>query len=588
MTDEDDHDPSGSPRPAGIGRGDAAASRREFLKRAGIGAAGAAIGAGAVGAAWAVSESGAQPTNTTDDTYGFSPLPPRHEPGFDHVVVIMYENRSFDHIFGRLYADHELRRGQRFAGLQHGTYANTAPDGTVVPAHVYEGPTDVVMAQPDPDPGEHYPHVNTQLFGTIDPPANAEFWQNGFAPPWNAPKDTAHPTMSGFVADYVANFRAERGVDPTVEEYSRVMGGFSREMLPVFSTLARSFAVYDHWHCAVPSQTFCNRSFFHASTSHGFVTNDEGGPAKWLNAPAVPTIFNRLEDAGKTWRVYYDAQQIVSMTGFLHAPSIEKYWRTNFRGMEQFAEDCRTGRLPDYAFIEPRLIFDHNDMHPPGSLPAGERGFDAAMSDVRAAEALLADVYAAVRGGRSTSGSNALNTALVVTFDEHGGIYDHVPPPASSSPSGTREPGEMGFTFDRLGGRVPTFVVSAYTAEGTIVNEPMHHASIIRTIVDLHGLEPLTHRDDDSRGIQNAVNLTVPRQPQLWPDVARPYVPPNPERGRTPPSEEVRRHPLTAPAKGLLGLLLARYEPDAPEPVSYGDAYDILDRHGRELFGVTD
>ncbi|QCR44866.1 hypothetical protein C1N91_16315 [Curtobacterium sp. SGAir0471] len=570
-------------------RGTPAPSRRTFLRRAGVGAASAAVGAGLVGAGTAYDRS------VHDARYGFTPLPARPEPGFDHVVVVMFENRSFDHVLGRLYTDADLRPGQSFAGLQDGRHENTAPDGTVVPAHVYEGTTDHVMSQPDPDPGEFYPHVNTQWFGLVEPAENADPARNGYAAPFNAPADTSTPTMSGFVHDYVVNFRLERGREPSVEEYSRVMGGFSPAMLPVFSTLARSFAVYDHWHCAVPSQTFCNRSFFHASTSHGFVTNGrEGGPQKWLGADAVPTIFNRLEEAGKTWRVYFDARQVVSLTGFLHAPSIERYWKTNFRSMEQFHADAASGNLPDYAFIEPRMMFDHNDMHPPVGSPGDHSAPDAgayesATSDVRAAEALLASVYDAVRGGRSERGSNAINTALVVTFDEHGGIYDHVPPPAGvASPSGSPTPGEMGFTFDRLGGRVPAFVVSAYTEPGTIINEPMHHAAVIRTLTEQHGLEPLTHRDAEATGIHNVLNRKVPRQPQLWPDVAPQYVPTNPEGRSGPPSERDRRRPLTAPGIGLLGLLLAKYEPDAPVPTTFGDAYDVLTEHGAGLFGDRD
>lgn len=573
--------------PDATGADDRQHSRRAFLRRAGIGAAGAAVGAGAVGAGVAADQDG-------DERYGFTPLPERREPGFDHIVVLMFENRSFDHVFGRLYTDDDLGEGQSFEGLQHGTHANTAPDGTVVPAHVYQGSTDSVMSQPDPDPGEFYPHVNTQWFGVVDPSTNARPDQQGYSAPYNAPSDTSAPTMSGFVHDYVVNYRIERGREPTVEEYSRVMGGFSPEMLPVFSTLAKSFAVYDHWHCAVPSQTFCNRSFFHASTSHGYVTNGlQDGPGKWLDASAVPTLFNRLEDAGKSWRVYFDADQVVSLTGFLHAPSIERYWKSNFRSMEQFHADAAAGSLPDYAFVEPRMVFDHNDMHPPQNRPRvvgepGDEPFDSAMSDVRAAEALLAEVYGAVRGGSSTTGSNAVNTALVVTFDEHGGIYDHVPPPGAVPPSGEPDPGEMGFTFDRLGGRVPTFVVSAYTEPGTIINEPMHHAAVVHTLTQQHGLEPLTHRDADARGIQDVLNRKVPRQPQLWPDVATPYVPRNPEHRRSAPSERDRRRPLSAPGKGLLGLLLAKYEPDAPVPETFGDADDVLTKHGMGLFGDRD
>src|SRR5262245_48454794 len=97
--------------------------------------------------------------------------------------------------------------------------------------------------------------------------------------PFNAPGAGAIATMDGFVADYINTFVATQGRAPHPDEYQVIMGGFSPEMLPVTSTLARNFAVYDAWFCAVPSQTFCNRSFFNASTSSGFVTND-GGPRR--------------------------------------------------------------------------------------------------------------------------------------------------------------------------------------------------------------------------------------------------------------------------------------------------------------------
>lgn len=565
-------------------------SRRSFLRASGVGAIGVAagaIGAAAVGAG--IRDQG------PDATHGFTPLPARPEPGFDHVVVLMFENRSFDHMLGRLYTKDTVPAGQKFEGLQTGDYSNTAPDGTVVPVHVYEGSTDEIMSQPDPDPGEFYSHVNTQLFGVVDPETNADLLTHHVAAPWNAPKKKQKPQMNGFVHDYIINYRRERGQDPTPEEYARVMGGFDPEMLPVLSTLARGFGVYDHWFCAVPSQTFCNRSFFHASTSHGFVTNVlDGGLKKWLNAPAVPTIFNRLEEAGKSWRVYYDAEQVVSLTGMLHAPSIEKYWKTNFRGMEQFHEDAANGNLPEYAFIEPRMVFDHNDMHPPVSRPRvvredGGDTFDSAMSDMRAAEALLAEVYTSVRGASSKKGSNAMNTLLLVTFDEHGGIYDHVPPPDATPPTEPAEPGEMDFAFDRLGARVPTIAISAHTAPGSVINDEMHHGSVMKTLCEQHGLTPLTLRDKDAPTLRNAVTLKTPRQPALWPDVHKPYVPKNPEAGLSKPTDDTNRdRPLTAPALGLIGLLLARYEPKAELPSTYADAYAVLTEHGEGLFGVKD
>jgi phospholipase C len=561
------------------------ASRRDFFRASGIAVSGLAVG-GLAGAAIAANAG-------SDPDPGYTPIAARSEPGFDHLVVLMFENRSFDNLLGRLYDGVTPPRGQSFDGVAEGNYSNTAPDGTVVAAHVYDGPTDSVMSQPDPDPGETYPHVNTQLFNVVDPPDNAHLTERGAASPFNVPAAGATATMSGFVTDYIINYRHEQGREPTEAEYSAAMGGFSPEMLPVMSTLARSFAVYDAWHCAVPSQTFCNRSFFHAGTSHGFVTNVEnGGIGKWLDPAFTASLFSQLEEAGLSWRVYYDDDQLISLTGLIHAASTEKYWLSNFRGMSQFHQDAKNGNLPVYSFIEPRMIFNHNDMHPPvgrlrESMVDGEPVIDSALSDVRAGEVLLSEVYTSIKNSASASGSNAMNTTLVVTFDEHGGTYDHVPPPTATPPDRNQKPGEMGFTFDRLGCRVPALVISAYTPAGTILSDEMHHGAIAKTLSEQHGLKPLSRRNEKARSITNALTLTKPRQPALWPTTVPAYVPPNSEaRGQV--HETDAHHPLTSPAKGVLGLLLAKYEPSRPVPETYVDAYDVLVKHGKGLFGVTD
>jgi phospholipase C len=569
-------------------RADAPApTRRSFLRAAGFGAAGvAATAAAAFGLSRGDGDAAApapQPTGT---------VPPRADgPGFDHLVVVMFENRSFDNILGYLYADGGLPAGTRFEGLGTG-HSNRLESGEEVATHVYTGATDTIFSSPQPDPGEEYQHVNTQLFGTIDPKSNRGRKAAAMTAPFNAPKNTDDPTMVGFLQDYYDNFLGDHGGrKPTAEEYGVVMGSFDPTMLPVFSTLAKNFAVFDSWHCAVPSQTFCNRSFFHASTSHGYVTNSgNGGYRKWFDAEnAAPTIFNRLSDAGLSWAVYYDRRQVVSMTGFIHAPSLEQYFGSNFRTMEQFAEDTAAGTLPDYSFIEPRMIYDHNDMHPPvgvftetdvdGSVIAG-----GAVSDVRAGEALLSSVYTAVRNSAAPGGSNAMNTMLLVTFDEHGGTYDHVPPPAGTPPE-ERSDTEMGFAFDRLGVRVPAIAVSAYTAKGQVVNDPMHHGAVIATLTKKFGLDPLTARDADAPTIDNAITLESPRDPSGWPQTTPQYVPPNPEGGSDVPAGQEDR-PLSPPGVGLVGMLIAKYgQPGDEVPTSYREAYELLMKRGTGIFG---
>jgi len=588
VTEPHDATPPDDPATPDPARG---GSRRDFLRTGGFAAAGLLAGGAIAGTAGALAGRAA---GYQDGTHDFGPLTPRKRPGFDHVVVLMGENRSMDNLLGWLYTPDDIPDGETFDGLAFGTYTNKAPDGRTVPAHVYTGPTDLIMRSPDPDPGEEYPYVNTQLFGRVDPPDNALRFPRNVRPPYNAPPAGTPATMSGFVLDYHNDFRRKTGGRiPRPAQTDHIMGGFSPEQLPVLSTLAREFAVYDDWHCAVPSQTYCNRSFFHASTSHGFVTNGvDPGPGKWLEAPAVPTIFDRLEEAGLSWKVYFDELQIVSLTGVLHAPSLEKYWRTeHFVYMTEFYRDAREGTLPAYAFIEPRLVYNHNDFHPPvglyrGSEVDGTLIMDSAVSDVRAGEKLVAQVYDAIRTSTSPKGSNALNTLLLITFDEHGGTYDHVPPPAATPPTDAG-PGEMGFTFDRLGVRVPAIAVSAYTRAGTIIHDEMHHGSVIATLCRQHGLAPLTKRDDGATTLHNAINLTTPRDPRRWPTVQAPYVPPNPEEAQLNELKkgDERDLPLSPPGRGLLGLLLAKYGGvDEPEPETYADAYRILHEHGLGLF----
>ncbi|KRA23556.1 hypothetical protein ASD65_03305 [Microbacterium sp. Root61] len=583
-----------SPQPSPDDASSSSTSRRDFFKVGGIAAAGLVVGGGAGAAAGAAI---GHSIGYAEGAQDYGALTPRSVPGFDHLVVLMGENRSFDNLLGQLYTPDDLPTGETFDGLAFGSYANTAPDGTSVAAHVYSGPTDTVMGAPNPDPGEEYPHVNTQLFGTVEPASNATLWVEGMQPPYNAPPIGAEATMDGFLKDYYINVeRLHRGKTPDAATANQIMGGFSPEQLPVLSTLAKEFAVFDAWFSGVPSQTYCNRSFFHASTSHGFVTNKHGGGYdKWLDAPPTPTIFNRLEEAGISWRIYFDEMQLVSLTGVQHAPVLEKYWRTNrFAHMSQFYADAKNGDLPAYAFIEPRMVYNHNDFHPPfGALRAskveGEEVVDSAVSDVRAGEKLVASVYNAIKESATPDGSNAMNTMFLITFDEHGGTYDHVPPPSATPPTLDAEPGEMGFTFDRLGVRVPAIAVSAYTRKNTIITDEMHHGTVIATLARLHGLKPLTRRDAGANDMFSAVNLETPRAPHTWPTVHPMYLPPNPleDEQSDLTAEENKHKPLSAPGRGLLGLLLAKYgtaDDGAPEPETYADAYTVLQKHGLGLF----
>ncbi|WP_418117955.1 alkaline phosphatase family protein [Agromyces aureus] len=501
----------------------------------------------------------------------------------------MFENRSFDNLLGYLYAESGPPPGQQYAGFNEGLPSNPDHEGRQIAVHPYTGSTDEIMSSPRPDPGEDYPHVNTQLFGTVRPSGNAHQQVAKMKKPFNAPVDDGSPTMDGFVKDYLNNFVAEEGRSPKAQEAEVAMGAFAPDMLPVLTALARGFAVFDHWHCAVPGPTFCNRSFFHASTSHGFVTNhDNGGYKKWHDKKvASPTIFNRLEDAGIPWAVYYDDSQLVSMTGFIHKPVLEQFWKTRFFPMSTFYQACSDGTLPAYAFIEPRMIYDHNDMHPPvGTTDTkdvdGKDVAGGAISDVRAGEALLHRIYTAVRDGGTAEGSNAVNTTLLVTFDEHGGTFDHVVPPSATPPDDSG-PGEMGFEFDRLGLRVPAIAISAYAAASSVVNSAAHHGTVISTLCGKYQLESLTARDAGAPTLDDALTLATPRQPSTWPATLPQYIPRNPESDPVPAGQDDR--PLSPPGRGLMGMLAAYVGSEGDLPKTFRQAHDFLEQHGRGLFG---
>jgi phospholipase C len=437
-------------------------------------------------------------------------------PKFDHVVVLMFENRSFDNLLGRLYQPGEV---PSFEGVVGRDLSNPIPPGvlrtgeTSAPVHGA-----AKLDSPDPDPWEEFPHVNTQLFGTVRPESNRYRKAEEMVAPFNAPEDpNPTPTMSGFLTDYVDNFRVAMGRSPTYAECAQIMAGYRPEQVPVFSALAKGFACFDHWFCEVPSQTFTNRSFFHSASASGFVVNRPFG--KFATQNDAPTIFERLQAAGRSWRVYSDPAQLISVTALIHARRLSPFFNTHFSTIHDFYDHARRGQLPDYSFIEPNLIFPRSDMHPPLADKIRHRLHLPAPPSTNGGEGLLAYVYEAVRTSATPGGSNFANTLLVVTFDEHGGTYDHVPPPRAPPP-GDSPHHEMGFAFDRSGIRIPTIVVSAWLDPRTVVTDEFRSTSVIRTLRERWSLGgPLTQRDAVAPDLAPLLTRTTPRPPEEWPRV---------------------------------------------------------------------
>lgn len=354
-------------------------------------------------------------------------------PGLDrlrHIVVLMMENRSFDHMLGSLQAVNPLIDGLT------GTESNPDTTGALAPVK----PQAKYQSELDPDPNHDFAPVHQQIF-------------NG----------GAVATMQGFVASYFEQRR-------DVKHSRKIMHYFAREKLPVLSTLALEFAVFNRWFASIPGPTLCNRAFAHYGTSFGHV-----GMELFYSNQQFKSIFERLNDGGRTSKLYYFDQS----SSTLEVINLLQNQPQFFGTYDQFLADCRAGVLPDYAFVEPNYS-DHDG--PGGAIIASDQHPD---HHVLEGERFIASIYNAIRGNPALWET----TALLVTYDEHGGIYDHVPPPACTPDGFVAQPKDtktgMPFHFDRLGVRVPAVLISPWVPKGTVVDgRVFEHASIPATATE--------------------------------------------------------------------------------------------------------
>jgi phospholipase C len=276
----------------------------------------------------------------------------------------------------------------------------------VVPFGIASG-----MDSPNPDPGEEYQHTNTQLFNVLNP-ANRFKDATQMVAPFNAPEESQIPTMDGFVTDYINSFTVEMGRQPTYDEYQQIMTGYTPEQVPVISQIARGFGVFDHWFSEVPSQTLANRSFWTSATSSSLVVNRP--MLSFMHHNGSETIFERLEQHGRTWKVYVLEPDPISFTGMIHMSRLRDRFATNFVPFSQFERDAAAGSLPDFSLIEPNLMAGHGDYHPAFGR-ALLSGVDVSIdppSSILAGEAFLSRIYEAIKGANAPQGSNIFNTII--------------------------------------------------------------------------------------------------------------------------------------------------------------------------------
>jgi phospholipase C len=426
-----------------------------------------------------------------------------------HVFVLMLENRSFDNMLGFSGIngiDAETGQPTKVDGL-NGSESNSFGGRTYT---VATGAADVMSI----GPGHDFTDVLEQLCGP-----DAAYSSGGAYPPID---------NSGYVASYakrveneIANRKAQilatsplamaqiAALDKLVSKIDRgeVMKCFKPSQLPVLNALACEFVVCDHWFSSMPGPTEPNRMFMHAASSGKF--DDSPTKKEILEAIGLPgggfefkhgTVFQLLEKAGVKYRIY--AADDTPFAAEFDGISV----LFDIRDFEDFAKELRNPSFnAGYIHIEPSYdvldgFEDGNSQHPSGSVAAGERFIKA--------------TYEAIRSSPLWEKS-----LLIITWDEHGGFYDHAIP---GSAQGTGERGRKhGFTFEQLGPRVPAVIVSPLIPRNLIEHRLFDHTAIPATLCRVFNLPSFGTRDGLSGGVDQLAVLAEPRTdaPMKLPDV---------------------------------------------------------------------
>lgn len=510
-------------------------------------------------------------------------------PTITNIIVVMLENRSYDNVLGWLYNPSnqppydQAPAGQ--ASLQGlvGNETNPSPEdgGNPITVMNQKETIDGNTGTPYPgttvplyDPGELFKDMAQQFLGGTSVPST-----NPYTGPWPPDSETL---MQGFTLNYAQITEPLSTQKVPASNYPDVMNYFTPEQLPVTSWLANNFAVCDQWFASVPTQTFTNRAFAHCAApavhqeidGNGFSLVDD---AQYVTDPIVtlPSVFSKLDDAfpgtangsAPNWKVYFHDYSISTMISpYVYAKgksndnvNLATYddtdWGTNPDPLPMahpktlvhplgtrlgalpttFLEDLTNNTLPKYSFIEPRYSSNYApNQSPPNSNHPGGAGYlktvvseDNSPIDVADGELFLQQVYNALRGS-----SYWASSLLIITYDEHGGLYDHVVPPEvppKAVPPGPNIPpaGDLGdsvsdgFNFNVYGGRVPAIIVSPFVGAGTTITPPpgfppFDHASILKTVWDCFGIsDSLTFRDAVAPSLYQALSSTPDNQTGL-------------------------------------------------------------------------
>jgi phospholipase C len=408
---------------------------------------------------------------------------------FDHIVVVMMENHSFDNLLGALPgAD-----GLTFDGFGQATDVN--PGANHTPAEVTAFPlTSTAQAT---NVSQSWTATHQQINGGL---------------------------MNGFV-------QSSGAIQP--------MGYYTPAVLPFAYSLATAFTVANRWFCSMPGPTYPNRRFLLAGTAWGGTVTAEST----LLDPPPPhgTIFDSLSDYNINWCDYFSD---LPMTAVI--PSIIVKHADHHAPIAKFFHDCQAGNLPAVSFVDPRVGVLSSIGAPLASLPSGimdvlkALGADLQGSALAETEEDPQDMYWGELWAHSVieavlQSPKWARTLLIYIYDEHGGYYDHVPPPVAIPPDNIPpqlQPGDAPGGYDIYGPRVPAIVVSPYSKPNGITNVEHDHTSVLATIEAKWNLPALTDRDANAATVMDFLSIEDPpllqRAPILAPSSTGPSGPVTP------------------------------------------------------------
>ena len=410
-----------------------------------------------------------------------------------HVFVVMLENRSFDSMFA-------------MSGIK-GITAATTENFNTYKNKTYNVQSSAPLSLPT-DPGHEFLDVVEQLGGEG---AQKKWKPGGPYPPIN---------NKGFVANYATTTDELTGLPPE-PDWGDVMACFATpNQLPTLYQLATEFAICDQWHSSLPGLTWPNRFFLHGASSSGMDANPSTDQIKKWEADGFRypngSIYDALDKANIPYRFYNDTTggHVLGQSLYSDHPekgsvvgavpqvtSLHGVQLADIYSLQQFKSDLQGPYPYPYTFIEPHYGNVRDNTYEGGSS-------EHPMDNVYGGEHLLAAVYEAIR--KSPYWDTSL---LIITYDEHGGLYDKVAPVAATPPDDNPPPGYNvnGFKFDLYGVRVPGIVVSPLIPKGTVDHTIYDHSSVLKTLEELYGMKPLTKRDAAAKSVLKLLSLKTPR-----------------------------------------------------------------------------